>query len=179
MICIVGESGAGKTTVQRILCQKDPSYHPLITYTTRLPRQHEKDGVDYHFISEEEYSKMSDKFCEKAVYNNWHYSTATEDCTEDTVAVVTPHGLRQFKKNHINVTSFYLFIPRRDRLIKLLERGDDIEEAYRRSLSDVGQFDGIRDEVDYTICNPEYTLKPEEIADLIIERMKGKWVGKR
>lgn len=73
------------------------------------------------------------------------------------MVVLTPHGLRQLKKNiDLKIISFYIKVPRRDRLIKILKRGDDIEEAYRRNLSDVGQFDGIEDEVDYVINNPGY-----------------------
>ena len=66
-------------------------------------------------------------------------------------------------------TSIYLDVPRRDRLMKCLSRQDNIEEAYRRSLSDVGQFDGIADEVDYILKNPNYEKTPEE---LIIELTK-------
>lgn len=100
------------------------------------------------------------------MYNDWNYGVAKEDCTDDKVAVLTPHGLRQVSKiNDINVTSFYINVPRRDRLIKILQRGDNIEEAYRRSLSDVGQFDGIIDEVDYVINNDGYRHSIKEMAD--------------
>ena len=84
------------------------------------------------------------------------------------IAVLTPHGLRQISKiDGINVVSFYIKVPRRDRLIKLLQRGDSIEEAYRRSLSDVGQFDGIEDEVDHVIDNYGYEKSIEEMANEI------------
>ncbi len=62
----------------------------------------------------------------------------------------------------------YLKVDRRSRLIKLLERGDDIEEAYRRSLSDVGQFDSFENEADFVLENKnyEYSIK-EEMIDLV------------
>ena len=104
-------------------------------------------------------------FAETAVYNDWHYGVAKEDCTDNKVAVLTPHGLRQVSKiKDINVTSFYINVPRRDRLIKILQRGDSIEESYRRNLSDVGQFDGIEDEVDYIIHNDGYYKSIAEMA---------------
>ena len=65
--------------------------------------------------------------------------------------------------------SFYINVPRRDRLIKLLQRGDSIEEAYRRSLSDVGQFDGIEDEVDFVVDNEGYVRPIAEMAQTIYE----------
>ena len=48
-------------------------------------------------------------------------------------------------------------------MINILKRGDDIDEAYRRNLSDVGQFDGFADEADYVIENNNYMKTTEEI----------------
>lgn len=173
MIVILGESASGKSTVQNILC-KDYGYERLITYTTRSPRKGEKDGIDYHFISEDTFGKMCDnnEFCEKAEYNGWHYGIAKSDCTDNKVAVLTPHGLRQVSKfDEFTFFTYYINVPRRDRLVKILQRGDDVDEAYRRSLSDVGQFDGISDEIDFVIYNPGYIMSPKEIAKEIIESM--------
>lgn len=86
---------------------------------------------------------------------------------------MTPHGLRQLRKNKdLHIISFYIDVPRRDRLIKILERGDDIEESYRRNLSDVGQFDGIKDEVDYVISNKGYSWSPLNMAHIIKRSME-------
>lgn len=108
-----------------------------------------------------------DFFAETAVYNDWYYGTAKKDYfINNAITVLTPHGLRQIKNKlpDINIVSFYINVPRRDRLIKILQRGDNIEESYRRNLSDVGQFDGIEDEVDYILFNPEYIKSIEEMA---------------
>ena len=166
MIVLVGESASGKSSIERYLMD-NYGYKKIVSYTTRSPRLGEVDGIDYHFISVEEFKSLKEQgfFAETAVYNNWHYGTAKEDCTDDKIAVLTPHGLRQISKiDGINVNSFYINVPRRDRLIKILQRGDNIEEAYRRSLSDVGQFDGIEDEVDYIIHNDGYKKSIAEIA---------------
>ena len=167
MLVILGESASGKSTVQDILCEKY-GFKKLITYTTREPRKGEINGRDYHFVSIERFKELlnSGFFCESATYNGWDYGTATEDCTNDKVAVLTPHGFRQIKKL-VNVTSFYINVSRRDRLVKILNRGDNIEEAYRRSLSDVGMFDGIVDEVDFAINNDEYSKSPIKVAEII------------
>ena len=166
MLILVGESASGKSSIEKHLVE-NYGYNKVVSYTTREPRESEVDGVDYHFISVEQFYKLKGQnfFAETAMYNNWYYGIAKEDCTDDKVAVLTPHGLRQVSKlPDINATSFYINVPRRDRLIKILQRGDSIEEAYRRNLSDVGQFDGIEDEVDYIICNEEYKRTVEEMA---------------
>lgn len=166
MIVLVGESASGKSSIEKCLVN-DYDYKKVVSYTTRAPRSGELNGVDYYFIDTEKFIKLKAEgfFAETAVYNDWHYGTAKEDCTDDKVAVLTPHGLRQVSKiDGINVTSFYINVPRRDRLIKILQRGDNIEEAYRRSLSDVGQFDGIEDEVDYVINNDGYEKSVAKMA---------------
>ena len=166
MIVLVGESASGKSSIEKYLVE-NYGYNKVVSYTTRQPRLNEIDGVDYHFVSVENFLKLKEQgfFAETAVYNNWYYGTAKEDCTNDKVAVLTPHGLRQISKvDGINVISFYINVPRRDRLIKILQRGDDIEEAYRRSLSDVGQFDGIEDEVDHVINNSGYEKTIKEMS---------------
>ena len=169
MIVLVGESASGKSSIERFLVD-NYEYKKVVSYTTRPPRDGEIDGVDYHFIDVEKFLKLKteDFFAETAKYREWYYGTAKEDCTDDKIAVLTPHGLRQVSKlDDISVTSFYINVPRRDRLIKILQRGDNIEEAYRRSLSDVGQFDGIEDDVDYIINNDGYKKSVAEMAQKV------------
>lgn len=166
MIVLVGESASGKSSIEKYLVH-NYNYKKIVSYTTRPPRDGEIDGEDYHFISVEQFESLREQgfFAETAVYRNWCYGTAKEDCTDDKIAVLTPHGLRQLKKiDGINIVSFYISVPRRDRLIKLLQRGDDVDEACRRSLSDVGQFDGIEDEVNFVINNEGYRKSVADMA---------------
>lgn len=171
MIVLTGESASGKSSIEKYLVDVY-EYNKIVSYTTRQPREGEVDGVDYHFITVEQFKSLKEQgfFAETAAYNDWNYGVAKEDCTDDKVAALTPHGLRQISKiRDINVVSFYINVSRRDRLIKILQRGDNIEEAYRRSLSDVGQFDGIEDEVDYVIDNDGYKYSIKEMADKIYD----------
>lgn len=166
MIVLVGESASGKSSIEKYLVDWY-EYKKIVSYTTRQPRDGEVDGVDYHFISMEKFEELKEQgfFAENAKYNGWGYGIAKEDCTDDKVAVLTPHGLRQVSKlPNIDVVSFYVNVPRRDRLIKILQRGDDIDEACRRSLSDRGQFDGVEDEVDFVINNDGYKKSIAELA---------------
>lgn len=165
MIILVGESGSGKSTVEKILIEQC-GMKPIVSYTTRPKRANEEDGVDYHFVSDSKFNEMKKQglFLETGDYNSWHYGTLKSDYKEDSVAVLTPHGMRQLNNARFLPFIAYIKVPRRDRLIKILQRGDDIEEAYRRSLSDVGQFDGIEDEVDFVIENPNYATDAISLA---------------
>ena len=175
MIILIGESASGKTTVAKLLEDKF-NMKMITTYTTRPPREGEVNHRDYHFITNEEFDRLfsQDFFAETAEYRGWKYGSAKEDYQSDrNVVVLTPHGLRQVKRSfdnddeNFNITSVYLNVPRRDRLVKMLQRGDNIDEACRRSLSDVGQFDGIEDEVDYIIYNDGYRFDPLYVASTI------------
>ncbi len=174
MIVIVGESASGKSSVAKFI-KWNYGYKRIITYTTRQPRHNEKDGLDYYFLTDDEFEEKKNNgfFAETAEYNGWKYGSAKKDYCDNVVAVLTPKGLRSLKRNGIdNIFSVYLKVPRRDRLKKCLERGDNIEEAYRRSLSDVGQFDGIEDEVDCIVDNAEYHMGIQEVAEEIISRYR-------
>ncbi len=156
MIILIGESGSGKDSIQKELVDHF-GFHKIVTYTTRPPRAGEVDGETYHFISDEKFEEMNNKlmFGETAEYRGWKYASAIEDYNDSAVIILTPHGLRKIKKMPLplHIVSIYVDVPRRERLIRILKRGDDIEEAYRRSLSDVGMFDGIADEVDFVVNN--------------------------
>lgn len=168
IIALVGESASGKSTIEKDLVKL--GHKKITSYTTRSIRKGEVDGVDYHYISDDEFKRLQSAnfFAEVGEYRGWLYGSAKEDFVDNSVIVLTPHGLRQVKRDRaIEVCSFYINVPRRDRLIKILQRGDDLEEAYRRSLTDVGVFDGIKDEVDSVINNEGYNKTPRELATII------------
>lgn len=170
MICILGESASGKTAVAERLIHNGKMKR-IITYTTRPPRNGEHDGIDYHFVTSDVFMvmDMEGKFAETGNYNNWKFGTVADDCRDDGVCVVSPSGLRKLKKKTtVEVKSFYLYVPRRDRLIKSLETRKDIDECINRNLRDLGQFDGIEDEVDFVISNPRYEKSPADIAKEIL-----------
>lgn len=168
-VCLIGESGCGKSTTEKILREKY-GYQKVVTCTTRPPRDGEVNGVNYHFLTDEEYDRRVENnlFIENASYRGWKYGTPKGSYDDGFfVIAVTPAGYRAIKRAKIDCVGVYIKVDRRSRLICLLNRGDDIEEAYRRSLSDVGQFDSVDNEVDYVISNPGYYLTPCEVADMI------------
>lgn len=167
MIVIVGESGSGKSTLQKMLIEREPDkFKKLVTYTTRPQRPHEANGYDYHFVTSERFLQMEREniFCEKNSYRGWMYGTSWEGLGDyNMVAVLTPAGLRDMKRNEVAVFAVYLKVDRESRMKKLIDRGDNIDEAYRRNLSDVGQFDGIEREVDAVINNYGFRMSKEEV----------------
>lgn len=168
---LVGESASGKSTIEEMIVSNSRNFQRVISYTTRPMRKGERQNVNYHFVSKEIFDEMvlNDAFIEKAKYRGWDYGSNKSDylCDKNIVVVLTPHGCRSLKRWAANqgekVVSIYFNIDRRSRLIKILNRGDDIEEAYRRNLSDVGQFDGFSDEADYVIYNECYSKNVEDV----------------
>lgn len=171
MIVLIGESASGKTTLANMFVEKYPGCKKIVTYTTRPKREREIDGVDYHFVSEEKFKELvkNDFFVEYAQYRNWSYGTAKEDClkNDNSIIILTPSGLRNLKKISNDLVSVYVYVDRRSRLINILLRGDDIDEAYRRNLSDVGQFDGVINEVDYIIDNTKFHMDEDEVLQCL------------
>lgn len=169
VIVLIGESASGKSSIEKELVNM--GFNHVVSYTTRPPRQGEINGTDYHFITEEQFNSMvhNNEFCENSTYRGWYYGSAKADYKDKTVIVTNPHGLRQIRKqSNLDVYSVYINIPRNERLIKLLERGDNVDEACRRSLSDEGQFTGIKDEVNSILDNQGYKLTPRDLALKII-----------
>lgn len=172
IVVLVGESASGKSTIEKLIEERDSSFTKIISYTTRPPREGEKNNVDYHFVSIDDFLFMIklNVFIENAQYRGWHYGTARDHYFDEKnhIVVLTPHGCRSLKKwaqgnPYIKVISIYFKVDRRSRMIKILKRGDDIDEAYRRNISDVGQFDGFEDEADYTLENTNYEKPIEEV----------------
>jgi guanylate kinase len=174
MLCIIGDSCAGKTSIEKELCKR--GYNRIISYTTRPIRNGEIQDMDYHFISELQFFEMllDGKLSESTTYNSWNYGIATEDCIDDAICVIEPVGFRELKhKKNLNITSFYIKVPERERVIRMMKRGDNVMESFRRIISDQGSFNGIEREVDYVINNDrslEETV--QEILSILKEKQK-------
>ena len=171
LIAIVGMSGTGKSIATDYLENKGwcKLYFGGITYKLMKEQGIERteDGK-----SEKEFreKKRRNEFGETAEYRGWWYGSAIKDYAVNAVIILTPSGFRKVDRlmlPTIPIMSVYVRVPRRERLIRILKRGDDIEEAYRRSLSDVGMFDGIADEVDFVIDNSEKYMTPYLAAQSI------------
>ena len=76
LVIISGPSGSGKTSICKILT-KNPKVKQSVSYTTRKPRDSERDGIEYCFIEKREFEKLieEDKFLEYAEYCGYLYGT--------------------------------------------------------------------------------------------------------
>jgi guanylate kinase len=154
MIIIIGCAGAGKSTIEKALVLE--GYERITSYTSRPIRCNEENHVDYHFITDEEFEEKFNNgfFAEHTKYNGWYYGVAKEDCNDLAIAVVEPYGFRQLKaKSDLDVFSIFIDVPERVRLVRMVNRGDNLMEVFRRIFSDQGVFQGIEDEVDCVIGN--------------------------
>lgn len=140
MIVLVGKSASGKTEVVKTLV-KDYGYRKLVTYTTRPKRVAEIDGIDYNFISMDEFKKLIEEsfFFEYTFYNNNYYGTALKDIENDKVVILEPNGLKRYAKLK-NVVSFYLDSSRELREKRMLERKDDLAKIKERINGDDEAF---------------------------------------
>ena len=181
MIVILGESASGKDTLANALVKHDPKkYRKLVLFTTRPRRDGEENGFDYRFVTElafEEFRKRN-FFAHTACYNNWYYGIPACELkgnTDGLVAVLTPAAMRDLKKQGVQFTSVYLYVDRPSRIVAMIDqRGDGVDEAYRRSLFDAGQFDGVENEVDFIIDNPKYQMSMEQALDCLLNALEDK-----
>ena len=80
MIVLSSPSGAGKTTITKKIQQKFNSFRISVSHTTRKPRPNEIDGVDYNFVSHDQFKKLinDNKFYEYASIFDNYYGTSKE-----------------------------------------------------------------------------------------------------
>ena len=186
MLIIVGKSSVGKDTIQKEVLKL--GYKPVVSYTTRPPRNGEVDGIAYHFITKEEFLKKEEDgfFAETTSYNvasgdTWHYGSAIEDLEEDKVMIVNPEGLKQIKKiKTLNPIAFYLMADEETIWNRLRIRGDDALEARRRLNADDVDFADIINYVDFCLRN-DLGISPEKMArfinDLYIATKESEHIG--
>lgn len=172
MIILIGASASGKSSIEKEL--KKIGYNNIVSYTSRPIRQGETNHVDYHFITDKEFleKKSQGFFSENTNYNSWWYGISKKDLLPDSVAVVEPFGFRQLVKKSLlkefDIISFLIECPERTRLIRMVNRGDNLMEIFRRIFSDQGVFQGLQDEVTYTINNDRPL---NETVDEIISKL--------
>ncbi len=150
ILVIIGKSGSGKSTLAKYL-EKHYGYKRLVTYTTRPKREGEIDGVDYNFISKEDFLNLekSNFFAETAMYKTTfgdvYYGSALLDYInsspdENTLIVLNPIGLKQLMERNIPHESLYLYMEESEILKRLSKRGDIPKEVERRLLTDREDF---------------------------------------
>lgn len=152
-------SGGGKTTLTSEIVSRVPGIRRSVSYTTRPPRNSEIDGVDYHFVSEEEFRKMirQNEFLEWVEMYGHLYGTAKKEIEKsrysgtDLILTIDTEGAQNVKKLFPDAVTIFIAPPSietlKERIAK--RREDDPEEAEKRlqhavlELKKMGQYDYI------------------------------------
>lgn len=158
MICLIGESGSGKSTIEKELC-RTLKWSKVVSYTTRPPRPNEVDGEDYHFVDYETFYNMEQQglFAESVRFRDWFYGSTTQELKTNDVFVIEPVGLKKLLSKQeelgLSFTTFYICVDEATRMIRMLQRGDDVDETYRRLNNDRLTFKDLEYSrlIDYTI----------------------------
>lgn len=175
MIVLCGASASGKT-VTALDLQKRHNLVKAITTTTREKRVGETDGVEYFFVTKEEFLKrlQENKFVEHSIYNGNYYGCGIDQVSDNKIVVLDPNGLHSFLKlKDKNIVSFLLIANEKTRKERMCSRGDKEENIKERIKNDVEDFSLEKiGKVDFVINTENYTI--EEVSDLIYKLYKEK-----
>jgi len=166
MLVISGASACGKTEVAHIITKKY-GLTRVITVTTREKRVGEVDGVDYFFVSKDEFKKLiaENKLVEYAEYNGNYYGSRRDQVADNRILVVEANGLKAYiSQNDPHIITFALTSNVKLREERMRSRGDKECDIEKRLKSDRTVFSktNLRG-VDFFIENNNSTL--EELAD--------------
>ncbi len=183
MFILSSPSGAGKTTLSRMLLAKDAEIKLSVSATTRPPRPGEIDGVHYHFVSDAKFDAMVDEddFYEWAHVFGYRYGTpkgiirAALKEGQDFLFDIDWQGTQQlYQKDQQDVVRVFILPPSIDELHRRLQgRATDSAEVINarmeRARAEISHWDGY----DYVIINDDVNVCFAKVrAILEAERMK-------
>ena len=170
MLVLVGPSASGKSAIVKCLTKKY-GLEKFITCTTRKVRVGEIDGVDYHFLTPEEFSLLysNDEFIETVYYNGNYYGTLKKEVNDNKVVILEPQGLNNFVAVLDSVFAVFLQTDEAVMKERMISRGDNILEINKRLENDKILFSKDQlAKIDYTINTT--SLSVEEISELIYQK---------
>lgn len=183
LLVISGPSGSGKSSLMKELLQEIKDSYFSISSTTRSMRDGEKDGINYHFISKEEFEKDIDAgfFLEWAKVHDNYYGTSLKpilkELHEGKLVIcdidVQGHRIAQEKFGHL-ITSVFITTPDQKTLQdRLIKRGTDAENVIEKRLANaVSEMTRMR-EYDYVLVNDDFkTASHDLIAIAYASRKK-------
>jgi len=143
-----------------------------VSATTRDPRPGEVNGVDYHFLSEDDFERRvaAGEFVEHAVYAGNRYGTLRTELDRPARGIVLEidlQGARQVRDALPDAALIFIEPPSFEDLVeRLTERGSDSPEQIERRLSAAREELAARDEFDHHIVNDDLGRAVEELARL-------------
>ena len=150
LIALIGKSASGKTYLMNELLSDSFKYEitPLISSTTRPPREGEVDGKDYFFLSTEQFLERRKQNCflEWTMFRNWYYGHEKIDVNTDfIVGIFDPAGIRNIIVNHkkefSDVIVVYMDTNFPTRVARMIQRESGFKvEFLRRIIADFWDF---------------------------------------
>ena len=178
MVILSSPSGAGKTTLVKLINKKKNNFKISISHTTRKPRNNEVNGQDYHFVDISEFKRLvnENEFLEYAkVFKHFYGTTKTpviKNLNEgyNVIFDIDWQGTSQIVKKKLNyrLLTFFILPPSKDTLLKRLSNRDMkdkliVEERMKDFSQDVLHWE----DYDYVVINDDLERCYEEIVKLI------------
>ncbi|RUM59674.1 MAG: guanylate kinase [Persephonella sp.] len=181
LIILSAPSGAGKTTIERFLLKEIPNLVKVITCTTRKPRKDEKNGVDYIFLSNEEFEKRikEEKFLEYALVHGRYYGTPKDEVIKeidkgnDVILTIDVQGALYIKDNfskEFDITTIFILPPSIDELIKRLKSRGEAEDEINMRLNSLKKEIPMWKHYDYLVINEDLEVAKESVKNIILSQ---------
>lgn len=173
---ITGPSGVGKGTLIRGLMGRVPELELSVSATTRPPRPGERDGSDYHFLSDQEFDRRiaAGDFVEHARYSGHRYGTLRWelqrrlDAGVPVVLEIEVQGARQIRDAMPEAVQVFIAPPSTEALrARLVGRGTDApDDVEARLATALGELEA-RDEFSHVIVNDRLEDATEELVGVV------------
>ena len=178
LFIIAAPSGCGKTSLVEALIKKTKNLCVSVSHTTRPPRPDEVNGINYYFVSINEFEEMikNNAFVEHAIVFGNHYGSSTKlinkklDEGIDVILEIDWQGARQVKENMPNAISIFILPPSNEALLgRLQQRAQDDEITIKTRMSDAQNQMQHFNEFDYLVINDDFNRALNDL-NLIICR---------
>jgi guanylate kinase len=176
---ITGPSGVGKGTLIRTLLERVPKLELSTSATTRRPRPGEEEGVDYHFLTDEEFERRvhAGEFVEHAAYSGRRYGTLRAELERRTragvpvVLEIEVQGARQIAESMPEAVRIFIAPPSEEALRpRLIGRGTDDPEQVEARLRTAHEELLAQDEFQHVVINDRL----EDAVDALEEVVRAK-----